>query len=474
MGSSSVRPSDRSGNREHLVPERGAFPLAVMLRWRRLRRADGIGGRKTIDQTGFQFGMGFPVGLGGLAWIGGVLVMRRRIEFLSHGTPPCRDNARESLRFHLSSWPIRHRRCIRNRKALAGEQRKYRLAQNSDIKPLLEVLSGRRQSVPPVWMMRQARRYLPEYREVRAKAGGFLDLCFTPEFAAEVTLQPIRRFNFDAAIIFSDILVIPYALGREVRFEVGEGPRLTPLDTPEKVETLPPQADFKKLEPVYEARRRVRRELDPNIALIGFCGAPWTVATYMVAGQGTPDQAPARMMAYRHPEAFSTIIDVLVENSIQYLLGQLKAGADVLQIFDTWAGVLPPREFARWSIEPTRRIVEGVRKNVPGAKIIGFPRGAGALLPSYVAATGVDAVSIDWAAEPSLIRERVQNRVAIQGNLDPLALIAGGVALDSAVDDVLENYAGCRLIFNLGHGILPETPIAHVEQMLQRVRGCRG
>jgi len=341
-------------------------------------------------------------------------------------------------------------------------------------KPLLEVLSGRRQAVPPIWMMRQAGRYLPEYRELRARAGGFLDLCFTPEFAAEVTLQPIRRFNFDAAIIFSDILVIPYALGREVRFEAGEGPRLDPLDMPEKVETLAQRADFAKLEPVYEALRRVRRELDPKVALIGFCGAPWTVATYMVAGQGTPDQAPARMMAYRHADAFAKIIDVLVENSIQYLLGQLAAGADVLQIFDTWAGVLPPREFQRWSIEPTRRIVEGVRKQVPGAKIIGFPRGAGALLPAYVDATGVDAVSIDWAAEPSLIRERVQNRVAIQGNLDPLALIAGGAALDQAIDDVLADYAGGRLIFNLGHGIQPETPIAHVEQMLKRVRGYKG
>jgi uroporphyrinogen decarboxylase len=344
------------------------------------------------------------------------------------------------------------------------------LTQIDATKPFLEVLSGRRQKVPPIWMMRQAGRYLPEYREVRAKAGGFLDLCFTPEFAAEVTLQPIRRFNFDAAIIFSDILVIPYALGRSVRFEVAEGPRLDPLDTPEKVETLAQRADFAKLEPVYEALRRVRRELDPKIALIGFCGAPWTVATYMVAGQGTPDQAPARMMAYRHPDAFAKIIDVLVENSIQYLLGQLKAGADVLQIFDTWAGVLPPREFERWSILPTRRIVEGVRREMPGAKIIGFPRGAGALLPAYVGATGVDAVSIDWAAEPSLIRERVQNRVAIQGNLDPLALIAGGAALDQAIDDVLANYAGGRLIFNLGHGIQPETPIAHVEQMIKRVR----
>jgi uroporphyrinogen decarboxylase len=340
-------------------------------------------------------------------------------------------------------------------------------------KPFLDVLSGRRQQTPPIWMMRQAGRYLPEYRELRARAGSFLDLCFTPEYAAEVTLQPIRRFNFDAAIIFSDILVIPHALGRSVRFEAGEGPRLDPLDTPEKIAALSAHADFTKLEPVYEALRRVRRELDSKIALIGFCGAPWTVATYMVAGRGTPDQAPARMLAYSHADAFKKIIDVLVENSIQYLLGQLKAGADALQIFDTWAGVLPPREFERWSIEPTRRIVEGVRKQAPEAKIIGFPRGASALLPAYVEATGVDGVSIDWTAEPSLIRSRVQNRVAVQGNLDPLALIAGGAALDRAVDDVLSSYAGGRLIFNLGHGILPETPIAHVEQMIKRVRAYK-
>jgi uroporphyrinogen decarboxylase len=348
------------------------------------------------------------------------------------------------------------------------------LTQTLTVKPFLEVLSGRRQPVPPLWMMRQAGRYLPEYRELRAKAGSFLDLCFTPEFAAEVTLQPIRRFNFDAAIIFSDILVIPHALGRSVRFEAGEGPRLDPLDTPDKVGTLAATADFSKLEPVFEALHRVRRDLDPKIALIGFCGAPWTVATYMVAGQGTPDQAPARMMAYKHPDIFAKIIDIIVENSITYLLEQLKAGADVLQIFDTWAGVLPPREFQRWSVEPTKRIVEGVRKQVPAAKIIGFPRGAGALLPSYVEATGIDGVSIDWTAEPSLIRDKVQSHVAVQGNLDPLVLIAGGNALDRAIDDVLSSYAGGRLIFNLGHGIQPETPIAHVEQMVKRVRAYKG
>jgi len=343
----------------------------------------------------------------------------------------------------------------------------------SQSKPFLNVLEGRRQIAPPLWMMRQAGRYLPEYRKVRAKAGSFLDLCFTPELAAEVTVQPVRRFAFDAAIIFSDILVIPYAFGRNVTFGAGVGPQLEPLDTPEKIGGLAREADFGKLEPVFEAISRVRGALASNVALIGFCGAPWTVATYMVAGQRTPDQAPARLMAYRHPESFAKIIDALVENSVHYLLGQLEAGADTLQIFDTWAGILPAREFERWSIKPTRRIVEGVRRRRPDAKIIGFPRGAGALLPAYVSATGVDAVGIDWAAETGLIRTQVQSKVAVQGNLDPLALVAGGHALDAAIDDVLAKYASGRLIFNLGHGILPETPIAHVEQMVRRVRRAR-
>lgn len=341
-------------------------------------------------------------------------------------------------------------------------------------KPFIDVLSGQRQAVPPLWMMRQAGRYLPEYRATREKAGGFLELCFTPELAAEVTLQPIRRFGFDAAIIFSDILVVPYALGRAVRFEAGEGPRLDPLDTPDKIALLKNAADLKAFDPVYAALRIVRRELDPNIALIGFCGAPWTVATYMVAGQGTPDQAPARLLAYRDPEAFTTIIDAIVETSIHYLLGQLNAGADALQIFDTWAGVLPPKEFARWSIEPTRRIVDGVRQQRPDARIIGFPRGAAGLLPSYIDHTGVDAVSIDWTAAPDFIRQQVQSKVAVQGNLDPLALIAGGDALDRSIDDVLASYGAGRLIFNLGHGILPQTPISHVERMVARVRAFKG
>ncbi len=321
-------------------------------------------------------------------------------------------------------------------------------------------------------MMRQAGRYLPEYKEVRTRAGGFLKLCFTPELAAEVTLQPVRRFGFDAAILFSDILVVPHALGRQVRFETGEGPRLDPLRA-EDVEALPAKAAGGVFAPVYETLRLVKRELDPKVALLGFCGAPWTVATYMIAGQGTSDQAPARLFAYRHPESFAKLIERLVDASVDYLSSQLEAGADAVQLFDTWAGVLPPHEFRRWSIEPARQIVRKVRERIPNAKIIGFPRGAGALLPEFVVETDVDAVSIDWTAEPRLIRERVQSRTVVQGNLDPLALIAGGAALDRAVDEVLASYGRGRLIFNLGHGIQPETPIAHVEQMLRRVRDHR-
>jgi uroporphyrinogen decarboxylase len=337
-------------------------------------------------------------------------------------------------------------------------------------KAVLEVLSGGSRTPPPVWMMRQAGRYLPEYREVRAKAGGFLNLCFTPELAAEVTLQPARRFGFDAAILFSDILVVPHALERPVRFEAGQGPRLDPLNRVADIDALPCKADPRVFAPVYEALRLARRELDPKVTLLGFCGAPWTVATYMIAGAGTADQAPARLFAYREPGAFAKLVDVLVDACVDYLSAQLEAGADAVQLFDTWAGVLSPHEFMRWSIEPAQRIVARVRARIPNAKIIGFPRGAGALLRNFVARTGVDAVSIDWTAEPNMIREHVQSRVAVQGNLDPLALIAGGHALDRAVDEVLSSYGQGRLIFNLGHGIQPETPIAHVEQMLRRVR----
>lgn len=339
---------------------------------------------------------------------------------------------------------------------------------------LIEVLKGRTFACPPVWMMRQAGRYLPEYRDLRARAGSFLTLCFTPELAAEVTLQPIDRFGFDAAILFSDILVVPHALGRNVRFEAGEGPRLDPLADGAAIAGLPSVMRDEPLEAVYEAVRLVRRRLAPGHALLGFCGAPFTVATYMVAGQGTPDQGPARLLAYREPEAFARLIDLLVEASTQYLVGQLRAGVDAVQIFDTWAGILPPAEFRRWSIEPTARLVAGVRRQVPGARIIGFPRGAGPLIGDYARITGVDAVGLDWMASPALVAREVLAPVAVQGNLDPLVLVAGGAALDRAVDQVLADFSGRPFIFNLGHGIVPQTPIAHVEQMLARVRRHRG
>jgi uroporphyrinogen decarboxylase len=338
-------------------------------------------------------------------------------------------------------------------------------------KPVLQVLEGAVQSPPPVWMMRQAGRYLPEYRALREKAGEFLNLIFTPEYAAEVTLQPIRRFGFDAAILFSDILVVPHALGQAVRFAAGEGPRLEPLADGQALKRLSGEVDQNMLAPIYETVALVKAKLDGGTALLGFCGAPWTVASYMVAGQGTPDQAPARLFAYREPEAFAGLIDVLVEASAAYLVRQLQAGADAVQIFDTWAGVLPPEEFARWCIAPTRRIVAKVRAAVPGAKVIGFPRGAGAQLARYVEEIPLDAVGLDWSVDRGFVRDRVQSRVAVQGNLDPLVLVAGGAALDRAVDAVMEAFAGRPFIFNLGHGIVPQTPIAHVERMLARVRG---
>jgi uroporphyrinogen decarboxylase len=333
------------------------------------------------------------------------------------------------------------------------------------------VLSGEREAVPPIWMMRQAGRYLPEYRAVREKAGGFLDLCFNPELAAEVTLQPVRRFGFDAAILFSDILVVPLALGRKVEFLAGEGPKLEPLTDAVALKSLRESIDPSVVAPIYETVKRVKAALDDKTALIGFCGAPWTVATYMVAGEGTPDQAPARMFAYRDPDTFALLIERLVGASIDYLVGQLKGGAECVQIFDTWAGVLSPLEFERWCIAPTKKIVDGVRAQVSNAKIIGFPRGAGSKLRRYVQDTGIDAVGIDWTVDLTYAREHIQTVTPVQGNVDPLALLAGGIALDREVDAVMQALSGGPFVFNLGHGILPPTPIVHVEQMLKRVRG---
>jgi uroporphyrinogen decarboxylase len=319
--------------------------------------------------------------------------------------------------------------------------------------------------------MRQAGRYLPEYRALRARAGDFLSLCFTPELAAEATLQPVRRFGFDAAILFSDILVVPHALGIKVTFAEGEGPRLEPALDGQAIGKLPNETDQRRLAPVYEAIARVKAQLPHQVALLGFCGAPFTVATYMVAGRAVEGQGPARRLAYQNPEAFGKLIDVLTAASVSYLVRQFAAGVDAVQIFDSWAGVLAPGEFARWVVEPTRQIVEGVRKVVPAAPIIGFPRGAGTLLSRYLAEVRVNAVGLDWTIDAGFARERTPASVALQGNLDPSALLAGGAALDRAVDGIIDSFASRPFIFNLGHGILPETPIAHVEQMLVRVRG---
>ena len=322
--------------------------------------------------------------------------------------------------------------------------------------------------------MRQAGRYLPEYQVVREKAGGFLDLCFTPDLAAEVTLQPVRRFGFDAAILFSDILVVPHALGQPVRFTAGEGPQLDPIADRDELGRLKTELDQELLEPIYQTIRQVKANLAPGVALLGFCGAPWTVASYMIAGHGTADQEPARLFAYRDPEGLALLIDKLVDASASHLIRQLRAGVDAVQIFDTWAGVLPADELSRWCIAPTQRIIAEVRRHVPGAKVIGFPRGIGTGLLRYVEEVPVDAVGLDWTVDLNFAREQVQWRMPVQGNLDPLALLAGGAALDHAVDSILEAFGARPFIFNLGHGVLPQTPVAHVEQMLARVRGMRG
>jgi len=335
----------------------------------------------------------------------------------------------------------------------------------------LRALSGETLDVPPVWLMRQAGRYLPEYREVRAKAGSFLSLCYNPELAAEVTLQPIRRFGFDAAILFSDILVVPQALGQKLWFVEGEGPRLEPVADAARLTEIDREAGAGKLDPILETVRRVRSSLSRETAFIGFCGAPWTVATYMVAGRGTPDQGPARALFAQDPILFQALIDRIVATSIDYLNAQIAAGVDVVQIFDSWAGALGPEDFRRWCIEPTRRIVEGVRAIHPEARIIGFPRGAGQLIPEYVRGTGVDAVSLESDIDWSFARDAIQSLVPVQGNLDPLILRAGDDALESEVAAIKTAFGSGPFVFNLGHGILPDTPIAHVERLLKAVRG---
>ncbi|PTE07537.1 uroporphyrinogen decarboxylase [Mesorhizobium helmanticense] len=335
---------------------------------------------------------------------------------------------------------------------------------------MLDVLKGRTVSPPPLWMMRQAGRYLPEYRETRKRAGSFLDLCYNPDLAVEVTMQPIERFGFDASILFSDILVVPHALGRDVRFEEGRGPLLTPISAVE-ISALDGETFHVNLEPVYEAVRRLRAKLPGETTLIGFCGAPWTVATYMIAGHGTPDQAPARLFAYREPAAFSRLLKVLADHSAAYLIRQIEAGADVVQIFDSWSGVLDEASFELFCVEPVAEIVRQVRAVHPDVPIIGFPKGAGDHYRSYRQKTGVTGLGLDWTVPLTAARE-LQRDGAVQGNLDPLRLVVGGKALAEGVEAILKALGNGPLIFNLGHGITPETPLAHVEQMVKLVRSA--
>jgi uroporphyrinogen decarboxylase len=319
--------------------------------------------------------------------------------------------------------------------------------------------------------MRQAGRYLPEYKATRSKAGSFLDLCYTPELAAEVTLQPIRRFGFDAAILFSDILVVPHALGRNVRFAEGRGPILEPLAV-DDVDRLSTGGFHEQLDPVYETVTRVRGEMPGKTALLGFCGGPWTVATYMIAGHGTPDQAPARLFGYRHPEAMVRLLGKLAEVSAEYLVRQIEAGADAVQIFESWAGVHDEEGFERFCVHPVAEIVSRVRRRFPEVPIIGFPRGSGELCRSYRQKTGVTAIGLDWTVPLSVAAE-LQLGGPIQGNLDPLRLVAGGGALRDGVGRILSELGNGPLIFNLGHGILPETPVGHVEEMIGLIRNSR-
>jgi uroporphyrinogen decarboxylase len=335
-------------------------------------------------------------------------------------------------------------------------------------KPLLDTVLGRRGDRLPIWIMRQAGRYLPEYRELRARAGSFLDLCYNPELAAEVTLQPLKRFDLDAAILFSDILVIPDALGQKVRFETGEGPRLEPL-TAERIGTLDLEGAHEGLATIIETVRRVKAGLSPDKTLIGFCGSPWTVATYMIGGQGSSDQAAARTFALTQAAAFARLLDVLVQASIEYLAAQMRAGADVVQLFESWAMNLDEVAFRDWVIEPNRRIVEGLRREIPDAPVIGFPRGAAGNLPAYAKATGVNLLGLDYGT-PLSFAEQLPAGLGVQGNLDPLRLLAGGEQMEARAEQIVTAFRNRPHIFNLGHGIVPETPIGNLERLIAKVR----
>lgn len=339
-------------------------------------------------------------------------------------------------------------------------------------KPLLDIfnqpLSHSVDGYPPIWLMRQAGRYLPEYRATRELAGGFLDLCYAPELAEEVTLQPIRRFDFDAAILFADILLIPQALGQKLWFETGEGPRLSPVENGDAL-SLDGAMDF--LSPICETVHRLSKSLPQPVALIGFAGAPWTVASYMVAGRGTPDQAPARHLAQNDAGAFQSIIDVLVNATIDYLAAQVDAGAEVLQIFESWAASLEGADFERWCVAPMAAIIAGLRARGITVPIIAFPRAAKTHMGAYCAAVKCDGLGLDTSADIDIVRAETGPDMVLQGNLDPMVLVEGGDKLDEQVALILQKTRGTKHIFNLGHGIVPQTPPAHVARLIDLVRG---
>ena len=338
-------------------------------------------------------------------------------------------------------------------------------------KKLLRVLAGEAETIPPVWLMRQAGRYLPEYRETRKKAGTFLDLCYSPELAEEVTLQPIRRYGFDASILFADILLVPHALGQRLDFVTGEGPRLEPIKDTAGLSRLKPVDEIDEtLGPVYETVSRLKRSLPAETTLIGFAGAPWTVATYMIAGRGTPDQAPARKFMYLDPDGFAQLIDRIIDATVHYLSRQIEAGAEVVMLFDSWAGALAPDMFLKHSIEPAKKIVAALRGRYPGVPVIGFPRGAGALYARYAAETEVSGLGLDSGVPLEWAREAMPG-VALQGNLDPMLMVTGGNALTDTAKRMIETMAGAPYIFNLGHGITPEADPANVDTLLRAIRG---
>ena len=337
---------------------------------------------------------------------------------------------------------------------------------------LLDTLNGKRAERVPLWLMRQAGRYLPEYRDLRARAGGFLAMAYDSALAAEVTLQPVRRFGFDGAILFSDILVIPHALGQDLWFETGEGPRLSPPLVDGVWQGL--EAAPERLEPIYRTVRLTRAALSDDVTMLGFAGSPWTVATYMVAGQGSKDHHETRALAYRDPAAFASLFDAIERATVDYLIGQIDAGAEAVQLFDSWAGSLAPDQFERWVIAPNARITARLRETRPGVPIIGFPKGAGEKLPAYARETGVDAVGVDETVDPLWAARELPGGMPVQGNLDPLLLLAGGEALETRVQAILEAFADRPHVFNLGHGIGQFTPIGHVEQLIASVRAWRG